>query len=145
MKLKKKLNALMPQMFLLETGIFTDFSPAVVKFPTCIVRIVEADSKGVLWFIVRKPFQNISGLATFFFGKLELFNRSFSFYIIAEGTVVMHYDKGSVPKKIAGAMNNDNVAMAFHVVEACRTNTKKKPTNMMTILTGIFSYLFAAR
>lgn len=135
----------MSEISLLQTGIFTDYSPALIKFPTCVVNVLEADNRGIIWFIHRKPCENTNGLETSFYGRLELYNRQYPFYITAKGNVKIHYHKHSLPAKIMDAIDSDyEVAVSLQIREASRVHTKKHPKNMATILTGLFYYLFAA-
>ena len=43
----------------LENALFFSMSDAVLKIPSCLVKVLEADELGQLWFIIPKPSQFI--------------------------------------------------------------------------------------
>lgn len=73
----------------LQTAIFTDFSDAVLKFPTNVISIENVDNLGNIFFRVRKPYRDTSGMSQRFFARLQFYNRKFDYYITVEGWAVI--------------------------------------------------------
>jgi general stress protein 26 len=65
----------------LENALFFSTSDAVLKMPTCVVRILEIDELGNLWFVVPKPSQRIHAFEKFFPVKLDFFRKGRDYYL----------------------------------------------------------------
>lgn len=65
----------------LENALFFSTSDAVLKMPTCVVKILEIDELGQLWFIVPKPTQFIYAFEKSFPVKLDFFRKGKDYFM----------------------------------------------------------------
>jgi len=74
----------------LENALFFSLSDAVLKLPTCLVKLLEADQIGQLWFIIPRPSQFIHAFDKVFPVKLDFFrkDRDYSLNIIGTAFLV---------------------------------------------------------
>src|SRR5690349_15820961 len=77
----------------LGTAIFSNDSRNLLKFPTCLINVLDADKIGNVWFIVRKPYDDISDFDEIFPAGLQLYNRKFNYHIdlIGKATIIADY------------------------------------------------------
>lgn len=80
----------------LRTAIFFDYSPAILKIPTSIITVSGVDELGNIWFTVKKPYQDMSGVEDRFFSQLQLYNKSCSYFIIIHGHAIIVTDKNAL-------------------------------------------------
>lgn len=66
------------QIKTLGTAIFSNDSRNILKFPTCLINVLGADTKGNVWFIVRKPFDDISDFDQNCPAGLQFYNKNFN-------------------------------------------------------------------
>jgi hypothetical protein len=74
----------------LASAIFFNQSDAVLKLPTCIVRINHIDEYGYLWFFVQKPPQQLTEFEKEFPVKLDFFRKGldYSLQVLGNGYIV---------------------------------------------------------
>lgn len=74
----------------LENALFFSMSDAVLKIPTCVVKLIETDALGQLWFIIPRPSQFIHAFDKNFPVKLDFFKKGSDFYlkILGHATLV---------------------------------------------------------
>ena len=65
----------------LENALFFSTSDAVLKMPACVVRILEIDELGQLWFVVPKPTQFIYTFEKTFPVKLDFFRKARNYFM----------------------------------------------------------------
>jgi hypothetical protein len=65
----------------LENALFFSMSDAVLKIPTCVIKLLEADELGQLWFTIPKPSQHIHAFDKTFPVKLDFFRKSHDYYV----------------------------------------------------------------
>lgn len=65
----------------LENALFFSTSDAILKIPTCVVRILRIDEFGQLWFVVPKPTQFIHTFDKIFQAKLDFFRKGRDYYL----------------------------------------------------------------
>ncbi|HEY4966044.1 MAG TPA: pyridoxamine 5'-phosphate oxidase family protein [Puia sp.] len=65
----------------LENALFFSMSDAVLKIPSCLVKVLEADELGHLWFIIPKPSQFIHAFDRNFPVKLDFFRKGRDYYL----------------------------------------------------------------
>jgi hypothetical protein len=79
-------------------------SDAVLKIPTCLVKLLEADQVGQLWFIIPRPSQFIHAFDKVFPVKLDFFRKDRDYYVNIIGTAFLVND----PEEINSADFLDN-------------------------------------
>jgi hypothetical protein len=74
----------------LGSAIFFNQSDAVLKLPTSIVRIINVDEYGYIWFLMQKPPQQLSEFEREFPVKLDFFRKGldYSLQVIGNGYIV---------------------------------------------------------
>jgi len=65
----------------LENALFFSMSDAVLKIPTCVIKLLETDEMGQLWFMIPKPSQHIHAFDMTFPVKLDFFRKSQDYYV----------------------------------------------------------------
>lgn len=65
----------------LENALFFSMSDAVLKIPTCVIKVLEADELGQIWFVIPKPSQFIHAFDKTFPVKLDFFRKGRAFYL----------------------------------------------------------------
>jgi hypothetical protein len=76
----------------LENALFYSLSDAVLKIPTCVVKLLEADELGQLWFVIPKPSQFIHAFDKIFPVELDFFRKGRDYYLKVFGKAIMVYD-----------------------------------------------------
>jgi hypothetical protein len=76
----------------LENALFFSMSDAVLKIPTCVVKVQGTDELGQLWFVIPKPSQNIHSFDKTFPVKLDFFRKGKSFYMKISGKAFLVND-----------------------------------------------------
>jgi len=69
----------------LESALFFSMSDAVLKFPSCVVKLLEADELGQLWFLIPKPSQLIQAFDKTFPVKLDFSRKGREYYMKITG------------------------------------------------------------
>jgi general stress protein 26 len=82
----------------LENALFFSTSDAVLKIPACVVRILEIDELGQLWFVVPKPTQFIYTFERTFPVKLNFFRKGRNYFMKILGKAFIVHD----PEEING-------------------------------------------
>jgi len=74
----------------LGSAIFFNQSDAVLKLPTSIVRIINVDEYGYIWFFMQKPPQQLNEFEKEFPAKLDFFRKglAYSLQVIGNGYIV---------------------------------------------------------
>jgi hypothetical protein len=65
----------------LKSALFFSLSDAVLKFPTCLISVLETDELGQLWFLIPKPPQFIQAFDKTFPVKLDFFRKGREYYL----------------------------------------------------------------
>lgn len=118
----------------LNTAIFYNFSNSLLKFPACIIRVTGFDENGNLWFAVKKPYEDITGLDKEFPAQLNFYNKIHRFYVTVYGKATLIPDKG---------MYADQAYIRFRIFNACHYCCKKKIKPRIKIadfLNNLFSF-----
>lgn len=76
----------------LENALFFSMSDAVLKIPTCVIKVLEADELGQLWFVIPKPPQFIHTFDKIFPAKLDFFRKGRDYYLKVFGKAFMVND-----------------------------------------------------
>src|SRR6478735_2118336 len=76
----------------LESALFFSMSDAVLKFPSCVVKLLEADELGQLWFLIPKPSQLIQAFDKTFPVKLDFSRKGREYYMKINGTAFLVQD-----------------------------------------------------
>lgn len=65
----------------LENALFFSLSDAVLKIPSCVIKVLQTDDLGQLWFVIPKPAQLIHAFDKTFPVKLDFFRKGRDFYL----------------------------------------------------------------
>jgi hypothetical protein len=65
----------------LQSALFFSLNDAVLKFPTCLIKVLETDELGQLWFLIPKPQQFIHAFDKTFPVKLDFFRKGREYYL----------------------------------------------------------------
>ena len=65
----------------LENALFFSLSDAVLKIPSCVIKVLQADELGQLWFVIPKPSQLIHAFDKTFPVKLDFFRKGRDYYL----------------------------------------------------------------
>jgi general stress protein 26 len=65
----------------LENALFFSLSDAVLKIPSCVIKVLQTDDLGQLWFVIPKPSQLIQAFDKTFPVKLDFFRKGRDFYL----------------------------------------------------------------
>jgi len=65
----------------LENALFFSLSDAVLKIPSCVIKVLQADELGQLWFVIPKPSQLIQAFDKTFPVKLDFFRKGRDYYM----------------------------------------------------------------
>ena len=76
----------------LENALFFSMSDSVLKIPSCLVKVLEADEMGQLWFIIPKPSQFIHAFDRSFPVKLDFFRKGRDYYLKIAGMAFLVND-----------------------------------------------------
>ena len=76
----------------LENALFFSMSDAVLKIPTCVIKVLGTDELGQLWFVVPKPSQLIHAFDKIFPVKLDFFRKGRNFYLKVLGKAFLVND-----------------------------------------------------
>ena len=73
------------RMKILNTALFSNYSLAVFKFPSCLVSKVKFNAEGDVLFSIGSAYEDMSGFELEFPGHMLFFNKDFDYYIEAQG------------------------------------------------------------
>jgi hypothetical protein len=76
----------------LENALFFSMSDSVLKIPSCLVKVLEADELGQLWFMIPKPTQFIHAFDRSFPVKLDFFRKGRDYYLKISGMAFLVND-----------------------------------------------------
>jgi Pyridoxamine 5'-phosphate oxidase like len=76
----------------LENALFFSLSESVLKLPTSVVKILDADELGQLWFLIPRPSQMIQAFEESFPVKLDFFRKGSDFYVKILGKAFLVHD-----------------------------------------------------
>jgi general stress protein 26 len=76
----------------LENALFFSLSDSVLKIPTCVVKLLEADEVGQLWFVIPKPSQFIHAFDRSFPVELDFFRKGRDYYLKIFGKAILVND-----------------------------------------------------
>jgi general stress protein 26 len=101
----------------LENALFFSMSDAVLKIPTCVIKVLGTDELGHLWFVVPKPSQLVHAFDKIFPVKLDFFRKGRDYYL-----------------KILGKAFLVNDPEEINMVECLSESTKQQARENETIL-----------
>ena len=76
----------------LENALFFSMSDAVLKIPACVVKVLETDELGQLWFMIPKPPQSIHAFDKIFPVELDFFRKGRDYYLKVFGKAFLVSD-----------------------------------------------------
>lgn len=119
------------KMKALNTAIFSNYSPAVFKFPSCLVTEWEFNAKGDVLFSIKSSYEDMNGFDLSFPGHMHFFNGSFDYYVEADGAATI-------------TLSDDLVCVTFRVVKAQYCYSATRNSKGISKLFHIFmEFLFA--
>ena len=85
----------------LRSALFFSLSNCVLKMPTTIVTALKVDEVGQVWFLVKRPMQNIQEFDKEFPARLEFFRKGKNFYLKIMGKACIVND----PEELNGLVS----------------------------------------
>jgi hypothetical protein len=88
----------------LESALFFNHSTAVLKLPVCVVRILDVDELGQLWYSVNRPSQCLEHFEHEFPGELQFYKKGRQHRINIQGKAIIVDDPevlNTLPEHIA--------------------------------------------
>ncbi len=76
----------------LEYALFFSMSNSVLKIPTCVVKVLETDEVGQLWFVIPRPSQFIHTFDKTFPVKLDFFRKGRDYFLKIYGKAFLIND-----------------------------------------------------
>ena len=76
----------------LQNAILFSLSETVLKIPTCVIRVLETDQLGRVWFYIPKPKQSIYAFEKIFPAKLDFFKKDREYFLKLYGTAYIIND-----------------------------------------------------
>src|SRR5450755_1918656 len=104
----------------LENALFFSMSDAVLKIPTCVVKVLQTDELGQIWFVIPKPPQFIHAFDKTFPVKLDFFRKGKEYYIKVFGKAYLVND----PEEI-------------NSVECLNEHTKQRARNSEAVIVKV--------
>jgi hypothetical protein len=85
MKIASQSKSICSKIENLKTALFSNTSPAVMRLASNIITVSAVESQRTIWFQIKRPCRDISGLEPSFFAQLQFYNRKFDYFIRVEG------------------------------------------------------------
>jgi general stress protein 26 len=104
----------------LENALFFSMSDAVLKIPACVVKVLQTDELGQIWFVIPKPPQFIHAFDKTFPVKLDFFRKGKEYYI-----------------KVFGKAHLVNDPEEINSVECLNEHIKQRARNSETVLVKV--------
>ena len=121
------------KMKALNTAIFSNYSPAAVKFPNCLISKLEFDEQGDVLFSIQRPCADMTGFELVFPGHLHFFNSAFDYYVETHGTAAI-------------TLKEQLVCVAFRIVKAQYSYSARGNSKGLGKLFHIFmEFIFAQK
>lgn len=122
----------------LGSAIFFNQSDAVLKLPTSIVRIINVDEYGYIWFFMQKPPQHLNEFEKEFPVKLDFFRKGldYSLQVIGNGYIV------NDPEEIFVITTNIDEVKQFNPNEMVLIKVKMTRADYFNNMTGSKSSRF---
>ena len=133
----------------LENALFFSLSDAVLKIPCCVIKVLQADELGQLWFLIPKPSQLIHAFDKTFPVKLDFFRKGRDYYLKILGKAFLVND----PEEINSAeclhetvkqqaRYNETVLIKVQMSHAEYVETAPVKTSSKTILNQVKNKIF---
>jgi len=147
-----QLNFLQNKITDIKTALFSNESEAVLKLPTNIVKALDVDEAGQIWFFVNRPQQYLQEFDKEFPAKLNFFQKGKDYFLHITGKAFIIND----PEEITGlvclseevrdaAINNRQVLVKMRVQKAEYFERHSKRTaagGFTSMISKMFSWLF---
>jgi general stress protein 26 len=76
----------------LENALFFSISESILKIPVCVVKVMQADEFGQLWFVIPRPAQHIYEFDRTFPAKLDFFKKGRDYFLKVLGNAFIVTD-----------------------------------------------------
>ena len=130
MNTRRRLNRIEQGITELQTALFRDFSPSVIKFPNSIIRIGDISDQGNIIFSVSRPFKNLSGVEPRFAAELRFYNKLYAYMITLTGTASIVDQNELSDVETAPPGINDPVYICLHATAVTYCVFPKKKTSV---------------
>ena len=133
----------------LENALFFSLSDGVMKIPSCVIKVLQADELGQLWFVIPKPLQLIQAFEKTFPVKLDFFRKGRDYYLKIIGKAFLVND----PEEINNTENlhetikqqsryNETVLIKVQMSHAEYVETAPVKTSAKKILNQVKNKIF---
>ena len=104
----------------LQQALFFYESQSVLKFPTSIINVLQADDVGQIWFLVTRPKQRLTEFDTEFRARLDFYKKGKDYYLHVRGKACIVTDPEEI-NNIDG-LDNDIKQLASTTMVLIRMN-----------------------
>lgn len=130
----------------LRSALFFDLTPSEIGFPASIINIVKTDDEGNIFFVLRKPYCELSDKAPSFSAQLQFYNRNCNFHIMVMGKafIMNKADLSQFDKiTIYNWLRSNEVLVQLRILSAEYSfYNKEKKFSFRNYLKKIFNWLF---
>jgi len=135
----------------IKTALFSNESEAVLKLPTTIVKALDVDEAGQIWFFVNKPQQFLQEFDKEFPAKLNFFQKEKDYFLHITGKAFIINDPEEITHLVSLsdevrdiAINNRQVLVKMRVQQAeyFERHSKRTAAGLSSMINKIFSWLF---
>jgi hypothetical protein len=117
----------------LNTAIFSNFSKADLKFPSCLVSELTFNMAGDVIFFIKRAYEDMSGFDPEFSGHMYFFNKDFDYYIEAEGKAFI-------------IVSQDDIGIRFRISHAQYFySAKMESRGVIRLFYRVIEFLFARK
>ena len=133
----------------LQNALFFSLSDAVLKIPSCVIKVLQADELGQLWFVIPKPSQLIHAFDKTFPVKLDFFKKGRDYYLKILGKAFVVNDPEEINHAEClhetikhQAQYNETVLIKVQMSHAEYIETTHTRTSRKAILTQVRNKFF---
>ncbi|RYG00564.1 MAG: hypothetical protein EOO02_14625 [Chitinophagaceae bacterium] len=135
----------------IESALFSNESEAVLKLPTRIVKALNMDDSGQIWFLLPPPPQQIQEFDKEFPSKLRFFQKGKSYFLHISGKAYIINDPEEITHLVdlsdeirTDAVNNRCVIVKMRVQKAeyFERESEKSLVGFTSLVNKMFSWLF---
>lgn len=138
----------------IRSALFSNDSDAVLKMPNSIIRVLEVDGSGQIWFFVSRPQQFLQEFDREFPAKLNFFQKGKPYFLHISGRAAIMSDPEEINHLVEfsedvrqQAMSGQQVLVKLRIQKADYFERQSNNTvsGWSSMISKIFSWLFDFR
>ncbi|MEI6948436.1 pyridoxamine 5'-phosphate oxidase family protein [Paraflavisolibacter sp. H34] len=123
MPLQQQLSFLQEKIQDIRSAIFFNLSDAVLKFPTSLVSTLKVDEYGYVWFLARRPRQEVTEFEAGFPVRLDYYRKGTNYFMQVTGRAWVVSDPEEM-NQLAGMLQNQEGVPFTEATEAVLVKVK---------------------